>query len=152
MDQVQARLAALKSGRGQAVAVMMCDLDHFKRINDRWGHAAGDRVLQAFGEILRAQLRPTDFAGRIGGEEFAVLLDVGSLQSAVAVAHRLQAGVSERPHFEDGQEVALTLSIGVSLMTAADASPEAAISRSDKALYRAKEEGRNRVGWMESGA
>nr|WP_211950673.1 sensor domain-containing diguanylate cyclase [Cupriavidus yeoncheonensis] len=145
MTQIEARLASLQGGRGTGLALMMCDLDHFKSINDRWGHGVGDRALRHFGSILRAQLRPGDMAGRLGGEEFGILLDSADLRAAIGVAGRIQQRTAEYPLIEHEQRIDLTVSIGVTLMTAADTNAEAPLSRSDLALYRAKKGGRNRI-------
>ncbi|CAG9182647.1 hypothetical protein LMG23994_04964 [Cupriavidus pinatubonensis] len=145
MAQIETRLASLQSGRGAATALMMCDLDHFKSINDRWGHGVGDRVLRHFGSILRAHLRPGDMAGRLGGEEFGILLDGADMRGAICVARRIQQSIAEYPLIEHEQRIELTVSIGIALMTAADVNAEAPLSRSDLALYRAKKSGRNRI-------
>jgi diguanylate cyclase (GGDEF)-like protein/PAS domain S-box-containing protein len=145
MAQIEARQASLQSGRGAGTALMMCDLDHFKAINDRWGHGVGDRALRHFGDILRAHLRPGDVAGRLGGEEFGILLDGADLRGAIGVAGRIQRRIAEYPLIEHEQRIDLTVSIGVTLMAAADATAEAPLSRSDLALYRAKKGGRNRI-------
>nr|WP_211953663.1 sensor domain-containing diguanylate cyclase [Cupriavidus numazuensis] len=145
MAQIETRLASLQGGRGAATALMMCDLDHFKSINDRWGHGVGDRVLRHFGSILRAHLRPGDMAGRLGGEEFGILLDGADMRGAIGVARRIQQRIAEYPLIEHEQRIELTVSIGIALMTAADANAEAPLSRSDLALYRAKKGGRNRI-------
>lgn len=145
MMQIETRLASLQIGRGAGVALMMCDLDHFKSINDRWGHGVGDRALRHFGSILRAHLRPDDMAGRLGGEEFGILLDGADLRGAIGVAGRIQQRIAEYPLIEQDQRIDLTVSIGVTLLTAADANAEAPLSRSDLALYRAKKGGRNRI-------
>ncbi|QGZ59574.1 sensor domain-containing diguanylate cyclase [Paraburkholderia acidiphila] len=144
MARVEAQLAQVRRG-GASAAVMMCDLDHFKSINDRWGHAIGDDVLRHFAEILRTQLRAGDLAGRIGGEEFAILLAATDLEGAHSVAQRIQERFAAQPLAVVGDVVALTVSIGITLMNAADMSAEAALTRSDFALYRAKKGGRNRI-------
>ncbi|WP_321960655.1 diguanylate cyclase [Paraburkholderia sp. J7] len=144
MARVEAQLAQARRG-GASAAVMMCDLDHFKSINDRWGHAIGDDVLRHFAEILRTQLRVGDLAGRIGGEEFAILLAATDLEGAHSVAQRIQERFAAQPLAVVGEVVALTVSIGITLMNAADMSAEAALTRSDFALYRAKKGGRNRI-------
>ena len=144
MARVEAQLAHVRHG-GTGAAVMMCDLDHFKSINDRWGHAIGDDVLRHFAEILRTQLRAGDMAGRIGGEEFAILLAAADLEGAQSVARRIQERFAAQPLGVEGDVVALTVSIGITLMSAADMSAEAALTRSDFALYRAKKGGRNRI-------
>lgn len=125
--------------------VLMLDLDHFKHINDRWGHATGDLALKHFASILSAQLRKTDVAGRIGGEEFAVLLRGTHSREACAFAVRLQEMLAVTPLMHGGQVIGLTVSIGVSDLREGDGGAEAAMGRSDRALYRAKASGRNRV-------
>ena len=144
MARVEAQLAQTRRG-GASAAVMMCDLDHFKSINDRWGHAIGDHVLRHFAEILRTQLRAGDLAGRIGGEEFAILLAATDIEGAQRVALRIQERFAAEPLAVVGDVVALTVSIGITLMSAADMNAEAALTRSDFALYRAKRDGRNRI-------
>jgi len=127
------------------LAVMMIDLDHFKSINDNYGHAAGDTVLIAAVTYLRGMMRNVDMIGRIGGEEFAALLPHAELQTATDLAERLRLGL-------EGLEIAVgDLSIKVSAcfgVTAIDVTGESlddALKRADAALYRAKENGRNRV-------
>jgi diguanylate cyclase (GGDEF)-like protein len=144
MARIEAQLTQARRG-GSGAAVMMCDLDHFKSINDRWGHAIGDDVLRHFAEILRTQLRAGDLAGRIGGEEFAILLAAADLEGAQSVARRIQERFAAEPLAADGAAVVLTVSIGITIMNAADLSAEAALTRSDFALYRAKKGGRNRI-------
>jgi len=144
MARIEAQLTQVRRG-GSGAAVMMCDLDHFKSINDRWGHAIGDDVLRNFAEILRTQLRAGDLAGRIGGEEFAILLAAADLEGAQSVARRIQERFAEQPLAGDAGAVVLTVSIGITMMNAADPSAEAALTRSDFALYRAKKGGRNRI-------
>lgn len=144
MTRIEAQLAQVRRG-GVGAAVMMCDLDHFKSINDRWGHAIGDDVLRHFAEILRTQLRAGDLAGRIGGEEFAVLLGAADLDGALSVARRIQERFAGQPLAAEGVAIVLTVSIGITIMHAADPSAEAALTRSDFALYRAKKGGRNRI-------
>ncbi|SDD30049.1 sensor domain-containing diguanylate cyclase [Paraburkholderia lycopersici] len=144
MARIEAQLTQARRG-GSGAAVMMCDLDHFKSINDRWGHAIGDEVLRHFAEILRTQLRTGDLAGRIGGEEFAILLAAADLEGAQSAARRIQERFAAEPLGVEGGAVVLTVSIGITLMSAADPSAEAALTRSDFALYRAKKGGRNRI-------
>ncbi len=127
---------------GDPATVLMLDIDHFKRINDALGHAAGDEALRAVADACRRVLRESDLAGRLGGEELGVLLPGTDLPSALDVAERLRvamAGIS----FAGGG--GLTVSIGASACVAADASIEQALGRADHALYRAKETGRDRV-------
>ena len=148
MSQIESELARIQRGGGSGgAAVLMCDLDHFKAINDQWGHAVGDLALKHFAAILREQLRKSDLAGRVGGEEFAVLLPDTGLDDASAFARRLQYHLAERPLAHDGAGIALSISVGIAALNATDASVDAALSRSDMALYRAKSAGRNRIEW-----
>lgn len=145
MLQVEAELLHIQRSRSRTAAVLMADLDHFKRINDQWGHAVGDRALKHFTCVLKTQLRHNDIAGRVGGEEFAVVLSGADIVDALAFAERLQQALAVTPFMEARQTIALTLSVGISVMGPGDSSPDLALSRSDKALYRAKENGRNRI-------
>jgi diguanylate cyclase (GGDEF)-like protein/hemerythrin-like metal-binding protein/PAS domain S-box-containing protein len=129
----------------QPVAVLMVDIDHFKRVNDSHGHAVGDAALRHFASLLRGHLRKADAAGRLGGEEFAVALLGASLQAAEAFAERLRASVAATPLEVDGRVVRLTVSVGVAEMGRGDDGAQAALVRADEALYRAKQEGRDRV-------
>jgi diguanylate cyclase (GGDEF)-like protein/PAS domain S-box-containing protein len=131
-------------GRAGA-AVLMCDLDHFKLINDSHGHATGDLVLRHFADILRNELRAIDTAGRVGGEEFAVVLSGADVDAARIFAARVQKKLADTPSMKGGQAIALTVSIGIAMMNADDTGPDLALSRSDKALYLAKKNGRNRI-------
>lgn len=145
MARLDAQLALLRRTGGPECALMMCDLDHFKSINDRFGHAVGDEALRHFATILRNHRRVGDVAGRIGGEEFAILLDGADVEGACAVARRIQACIAEAPLCVEAGTVVLTVSIGVTQIRADDGSAEITLSRSDVALYRAKKGGRNRI-------
>ncbi len=145
MVQIEAELARIQRAKAGIAAILMCDLDHFKLINDTWGHAVGDRTLRHFAAILQAELGTRGIAGRVGGEEFAVVLPHAGLVDARAFAERVQQRIVEAPPGEGDWRIALTVSIGIAIMSAADASPDAPLSRSDAALYRAKERGRNRI-------
>jgi diguanylate cyclase (GGDEF)-like protein len=130
---------------GQAVVLLMIDVDHFKRINDRYGHAGGDRALQHLVAVLRFGLREGDLLGRLGGEEFAIVLRSGSAEIAEVVAERLRSRVEvEHMAFGD-QMIEMTISIGLAVQQAADQSIERLMARADAALYDAKRSGRNRV-------
>jgi diguanylate cyclase (GGDEF)-like protein len=130
---------------GTALSVIMFDLDHFKRINDRWGHAAGDRVLGQIARETHQLLRKTDKAGRYGGEEFVVLLPETDLREALLLAHRLSQRISDTVLTpEHDAPISVTVSVGVATL-ALNESGEKLIHRADQALYRAKQEGRNRV-------
>lgn len=145
MAQIEAELAQIRRDNDRAAAVLMCDLDHFKSINDKWGHAVGDLALRHFATILREQLRKTDIAGRIGGEEFAVVLRGADVNEATAFARRVQQRIAQTPLIDGDQCICLTVSVGIALLDASDASADSSLSRSDVALYRAKESGRNRI-------
>jgi diguanylate cyclase (GGDEF)-like protein len=141
-DAEQLRL--MQIARGHPIAVLMIDLDHFKSINDRYGHSIGDRVLQVFSNTACAHLRSFDLIGRLGGEEFAIVIADGNRDNAVAVAERIRSEFAAAAAVVDGHPVAATLSIGIALIRQ---SAEAAslLGDADKALYRAKDCGRNRV-------
>jgi diguanylate cyclase (GGDEF)-like protein len=126
-------------------AVLLLDLDNFKSINDRFGHAIGDRVLQIFAEVASAGLRRTDHVGRLGGEEFAALLPDTARDRAVAVAERIRVVFAETTREVDGRPVVATVSIGVVLSQDAVLDIAALLAQADHALYCAKEKGRNRV-------
>ncbi len=126
-------------------ALVMLDLDFFKRVNDTLGHPAGDQALRHLAGLLKVELRLGDVAARIGGEEFAVWLPGADLELAVEVAERLRARVAERPFRLGGAEHPLTISCGVSACPVPVARPDNLIATADSALYRAKREGRNRV-------
>jgi diguanylate cyclase (GGDEF)-like protein/PAS domain S-box-containing protein len=126
-------------------ALMMIDFDHFKQINDQYGHHAGDEVLQHFARLTSGCLRETDLLGRLGGEEFALLLPGTNLQGALHLAERIRLLLEQNPTQTDEQRIPMTLSIGVTLLQNEDADTSTALSRADKALYQAKNGGRNRV-------
>jgi diguanylate cyclase (GGDEF)-like protein len=124
----------------------MLDVDHFKDINDTYGHQAGDMVLQALGRLLNTSLRASDFSARYGGEEFTVILPQTAREQALKLAERLRKEVADRDHLFEGQTFAITVSLGVaSFDPSSPTSPYTIVSRADRALYRAKERGRNTV-------
>ncbi|KOF22558.1 diguanylate cyclase [Ensifer adhaerens] len=129
--------------KGDALAVM--DLDFFKRVNDRFGHQAGDQVLIAFAELVRANLRATDCFARLGGEEFGLYLPKTNEAQARAIVERLRLATEQLDVRFDGQRVALSVSIGVVVGRGAEHSWEELFSMADAALYQAKDAGRNRV-------
>lgn len=137
--------ARLQRDDGARASVLMCDLDNFKRVNDTWGHAAGDRVLKHFAHLLHQELRKVDSAGRVGGEEFAVLLPGTEAQDALAFAERLRSRVEQTPAAFDTERIPVTVSIGIAELDAETAQGDRALKHADRALYRAKSEGRNRV-------
>jgi diguanylate cyclase (GGDEF)-like protein len=130
-------------------AVLLFDLDHFKRINDRFGHGVGDRVLMVFADILTNSLKATDIIGRVGGEEFAVLLDDADQETGCAVAERVRATFeADGAVIADGR-VAPTVSVGVAAVSPAAFSLQEMIGFADSALYQSKASGRNRVRTIE---
>lgn len=124
-------------------AVLMLDIDHFKEVNDTWGHAVGDEVLQHVAEVIRQSLRRHDMPGRLGGEEFAALLPDASLENARALAERVRARLEREPAQTAAGEVGVTISIGVAHFNGGGA--RQLLERADEALYAAKSAGRNRV-------
>jgi len=133
-------------GERTSVAAMMLDIDHFKSVNDRHGHAAGDAVLAAFAQRVRAHLREDGLFGRFGGEEFAVLLPGVDAASALAVGERLRHIASEVVVLEDGRSLDVTVSVGVAVSSGSGLERlEDLLHQADNALYRAKAMGRNRV-------
>ncbi len=126
-------------------SILMIDIDHFKRINDTHGHAAGDALLRAFASLLREKLRRPDVCGRLGGEEFAVLLPNTPCRGAFEIADRLRLTVAMLEVSFEGTPIRCTVSIGVcDLMDRVNSASEA-LNRADRALYRAKDGGRNQV-------
>lgn len=144
LDDEIAVICRAAQRHGDPVAVLMIDIDHFKNVNDRHGHPAGDEVLKAVVRRLQAKLRTEDTLGRWGGEEFLVLLPRTGHQGALVLAERLRVAVADQPiPIGVGDPLPLTVSIGV----ASDHGPKAEvlIADADRALYEAKAAGRNRV-------
>lgn len=130
---------------GHTSSLLMIDFDHFKQINDEYGHHTGDLVLQHFASLARSCLRETDSIGRLGGEEFAILLPGTDLDGAIQLAERLRHMLEQTPTETAEGPVAMTLSIGVTTLKADDNGSSALLSRADAALYQAKSAGRNRI-------
>ena len=131
--------------RDRPIAVLLIDLDHFKSINDRFGHAVGDKVLQIFARTMRAGLRQADLVGRLGGEEFTVVLADASMDNAYLVADRLRRTFAANAVVLDGEAIHATASIGVSVIVDPRQDLTKLITLADQALYLAKARGRNRV-------
>jgi two-component system, cell cycle response regulator len=131
------------------LSLMILDIDHFKQVNDSYGHPHGDQVLRDLAGLLRGCVRSTDFVARYGGEEFAIILPETSLQNAVAVAQLIQARVAgysfAPPQAGEACREFLTLSVGLAEHSSANPAPEALLEAADRALYQAKQGGRNRV-------
>lgn len=143
-DALRSALATLPRGRS-SVALMYLDLDHFKQVNDQHGHRLGDRALQLLVEITQRELRGCDLLGRFGGEEFVVVLPGAYLRDALQIAERVRLGLEAAGELIEGVPVHLTVSIGVAASTPKLNQVETLIEAADRALYRAKREGRNRV-------
>jgi diguanylate cyclase (GGDEF)-like protein len=145
MMQSEAELARIRRAESCVAAVLMFDLDYFKALYDRWGHPVGDRALSHFAALLRAEVRAGDIVGRLGGEEFALVLPDTGPDAAIALAGRVQQRTSRTPLLHGDEPIALTVSIGIDIMRATDVGAYQPLSRGDRALYRAKERGRNRI-------
>jgi diguanylate cyclase (GGDEF)-like protein len=129
---------------GCALGAVVLDIDHFKRINDRYGHATGDAVLMQFVDVVAFHLRPCDLFARIGGEEFAVLLPSSDQENSLLVAERIREAVAAAQFEVGGLRIPVTVSLGVAGLADEDDDIGSAVSRADQALYRAKAAGRNR--------
>ena len=129
------------------VSVLMVDIDHFKQINDTWGHSTGDRVLQFLANAMILNFRVTDVVGRLGGEEFAVVMPETDAENAAVSANRLRDLIENPVNVEPdiGSQVCFTVSIGIASLEDGNTSFEEILGRADRALYNAKDQGRNRV-------
>lgn len=130
--------------------MLLIDIDHFKNINDTYGHYTGDLVLKSLGHLLLKNVRKTDIVARYGGEEIAVIAPHTSVPTAVDLAERLRQVVEKSvivpaDEQEDRQAVTITVSIGIAGLDQQIVNKQSLIERTDKALYRAKQKGRNRV-------
>ena len=138
------RLVQVHVSRGHSIAVFLLDLDHFKSINDKFGHAVGDHVLALFGSVARENLRTTDTIGRIGGEEFAVVLNADR-ESALVLAERIRAAFEAAARVVEGHTLSGTLSVGIAITQDRHVDLPILLQEADQALYRAKSLGRNRI-------
>jgi diguanylate cyclase (GGDEF)-like protein len=131
---------------GSPLAIAMLDLDHFKSVNDTYGHEAGDRVLRQFADIARGVLREVDIMGRLGGEEFAVLFPETNGANALEVAERVREAIAGSDiAMEREPAIRISVSIGVTAYLATDSNLDMLLGRADQALYEAKRAGRNRT-------
>jgi two-component system, cell cycle response regulator len=138
------REIARATRHGRPLALVLFDVDHFKRTNDEYGHLAGDRVLQGIASAVAKQVRRDELIARYGGEEFAVVLPETSVEEAALFCERIRAEV-ERERFEfDGEPLRATISLGAAALEASD-TVDTLVARADGLLYRAKQSGRNRV-------
>lgn len=130
---------------GHPCAILMIDIDHFKRINDSHGHAAGDEVIRTVSRILRGSLRDLDIIGRLGGEEFAVVLPQANATQALETAERLRQAIAQATADYAGIKLSVTISIGLARLSPEASNLESLLDTADKALYLAKQSGRDRV-------
>ncbi|MCP3869244.1 MAG: diguanylate cyclase [Gammaproteobacteria bacterium] len=128
---------------GSALSLLLLDADHFKKVNDNYGHKAGDKVLQVIGMLMGQVTRESDFPARYGGEEFVILLPETDLEGSIRVAEKLRLAIEKKPFHSNDSRVTITISCGLSVFRKSD-SIESLFERADKALYKAKETGRNR--------
>jgi diguanylate cyclase (GGDEF)-like protein len=139
------RELALARRRMSPLSAVMVDIDHFKQINDRFGHPVGDRVIAAVAGRLAAGVRTTDLLARYGGEEFALMLPDTGEEGAMTLAERLRAAVGEPPIDTDAGPLTVTISVGVAYLDPEDRSVEDLLGRADTGLYQAKHDGRDQV-------
>ena len=145
MAFIQAVEQVMATHRRESIVFMMLDLDHFKRLNDNYGHSVGDKVLQQFARIMRKEVRSIDYVARYGGEEFVIVLVGQSKDEAMAVAERIRASTeSTIMQDHEGQEFNFTVSIGVASLEANESIAQA-MRRADDGLYEAKRISRNCV-------
>jgi len=144
MDQVLQREVDVARRTQQPLSLLMLDLDHFKRINDSFGHSTGDEVLKAIAATLKAQLRNIDMIFRFGGEEFLVVLSNTNAEAAAMVGERLRRAVMDLQCLAQGRAIELSISLGCSTLLPAE-SVDSVLRRADNALYAAKRDGRNRL-------
>jgi two-component system cell cycle response regulator len=140
----------LAAGLPNGISVLMLDVDHFKTVNDRFGHAVGDKALKAVAETLRGRTRVFDSIARYGGEEFVVVMPGTSAPDARHAAERLRASIETMPfQAAPGVMHTITVSIGAAFTDRRDTTPEQILTAADAAMYRAKNGGRNRVEFAE---
>ena len=136
--------AAVSPPEDAPLSVLFIDIDHFKAINDEFGHLAGDTALRAVSDLLQSGIRPMDLAARFGGEEFAIVMFGITIAEARQVAERLRREIEAHPVRYEEQDIYLTVSVGVGELESGESINEL-IRQCDAAMYRAKAEGRNRV-------
>ena len=146
-DQTLPRIVQRHLRASEPLCIAMMDIDHFKRVNDNFGHAAGDAVLLQVGRLVRGSLRPSDFAARVGGEEFVLILPQTSLPGAISAIERLREAIAATAFEHDGRRLLqVTVSLGLVALERGTTS-EQLLARADVALYAAKQGGRNRTEW-----
>ena len=145
MERLTAEFERVRRYTGRVCSVLALDLDLFKQVNDRWGHAAGDAVLVHLTALMKQASRAADLVARSGGEEFTLLLPDTTAQEALVLAERLRERIATTPLGHDGHDLHITVSMGISALSAADPGIDAVLVRADQALYDAKAAGRNIV-------
>jgi len=144
LESAQKEIMRIQRKKGEAVLLMM-DIDRFKKVNDEYGHMIGDKVIKTVAEVLRHCMRRYDIVGRLGGEEFAMMLMDCDIQQAQEIANRILKKVAENEVRKEGIVVKVTVSIGLSAIYKSDSDVEQGLTRADDALYLAKERGRNQI-------
>jgi len=144
MDEAFARELSRATRLGAPLSIGLLDIDHFKKLNDRLGHQAGDEALRHLARVVRGLLRPTDSLARYGGEEFLILLANTGIDEAEQVLTRIQRELTRQFFLHNNERVLITFSAGVAEATVED-DEAAVLARADAAMYRAKQAGRNRV-------
>ena len=145
IDDLNRQIARVQRTPETLCSCLLIDLDLFKRVNDVYGHAVGDHMLQHISRLMRNDLRRVDSIGRIGGEEFSILMPDTDVQAATTFAERLRKKIEITPLLDGERSIPITISIGITQIHAEDRSAESVFERADVALYRAKNSGRNRV-------
>jgi two-component system cell cycle response regulator len=130
---------------GRELSIVMFDIDHFKQVNDRFGHLAGDFVLKELARVVQSRIRRDEVFARYGGEEFSLVLPETNLDGAQALAETLRRKISEHPFAFQSEAIPVTVSMGIAMLTEADRGSVELIQRADEKLYEAKRSGRNRV-------
>ena len=152
VDSLRAAFASANR-RGRPLSASMLDIDYFKRVNDTYGHLAGDHVLKGVAKLIQDTIRAEDVFARFGGEEFALLLPESDREAAVLVAERVRASIEGHAFEYEGASIEVTISIGVATLAGGNyTSPKALIAAADTSLYEAKRAGRNRVVWGQGSA
>jgi diguanylate cyclase (GGDEF)-like protein len=150
MERAEYEIAQARR-HGRPLCIIQLDIDHFKKINDTHGHAAGDKVLKFLASSLQEQLRATDSIGRIGGEEFVILLPNTGLQTAYAVAEKIRTFIESSRVEYDGKMLTITISMGITDLGSGNQHIDALLRKADEACYAAKDGGRNRtILWTDS--
>jgi diguanylate cyclase (GGDEF)-like protein len=144
-DDLLMRAMAREERQAGRLALLLLDLDHFKKLNDTYGHPAGDAALRITAQILERHLRKADQAARFGGEEFVAILPGTDETGAQRLAERMREALVKHTFIFEGARIALSASFGVAIAPADGAEPEALLAAADRALYAAKQAGRNRV-------